>query len=146
MENTQNPVHMRQSNSTTPQVWKDKGRKQRKNNRSNAPDEKFDNAHFVAQESKEIRNSVPSHMKWQAIWVIKTGETLTAKRHTRVIINQNMEDDDVTSVNHVTIIEETKEESSIENDAEDALPTLKKVCKLQWRLILVAPKILNQFV
>ena len=34
-----------------------------------------------------------------------------------------MEDDDVTAVNHVTIIEETKEESSIEEDAKDALPT-----------------------
>ena len=37
-----------------------------------------------------------------------------------------MEDDDVTSVNHVTIIEETKEQSSIENDAEDALPTFEE--------------------
>ena len=37
-----------------------------------------------------------------------------------------MEDDDVTSVNHVTIIEETKEESSIEDDAEDALPTFEE--------------------
>ena len=62
-------------------------------------------------------------MKRQAIWVIKNGETLTAKRHTRVITNQNMEDDDVTAVNHVTIIEETKGDSSIEEDAEDAPPT-----------------------
>ena len=44
----------------------------------------------------------------------------------RVITNQNMEDDDVTSVNHVTIIEETKGESSIEEDAEDASPTFEE--------------------
>ena len=37
-----------------------------------------------------------------------------------------MEDDDVTSVNHVTIIEETKGESSIEEDAEDASPTFEE--------------------
>ena len=61
-------------------------------------------------------------MKRHAIWLIKNEETLTAKRHTRVITNQNMEDDDVTSVNHVTIIEETKGDSSIEEDAEDAPP------------------------
>ena len=65
-------------------------------------------------------------MKRQAIWVIKNGETLTAKRHTRVITNQNMEDDDVTAVNHVTIIEETKGESSIEEDAEDTPPTFEE--------------------
>ena len=51
---------------------------------------------------------------------------MTAKRHTRVITNQNMEDDDVTVVNHVTIIEETKEESSIEEDVEDAPPTFEE--------------------
>ena len=65
-------------------------------------------------------------MKQQAILVIKSGETLTAKRHMRVITNQNMEDDDVTAVNHVTIIEETKEESSIEEDVEDAPPTFEE--------------------
>ena len=48
---------------------------------------------------------------------------MTAKRHTRVITNQNMEDDDVTSMNHVTIIEETKAESPIE---KDALPTFEE--------------------
>ena len=42
---------------------KNEERKQRENKRSKAPDEKFDNAHFVAQESMEIRNSIPSRMK-----------------------------------------------------------------------------------
>ena len=59
-------------------------------------------------------------MKCKTIWEVNIGEALTAKRRTMVTINQELEDEAVTSVNHITIIEDTKEEPPIKDDTEDA--------------------------
>ena len=49
-------------------------------------------------------------MKCRTIWKVNTREALIAKRCTIVITNQEVEDDVVTSMNHVTIVEDTTEE------------------------------------
>ena len=43
-----------------------------------------------------------------------------------VTTNQKLEDEVITSVNHITIIEDTKEDSSIEDDTEDASPSFEE--------------------
>ena len=59
-------------------------------------------------------------MKCRTIWEVNTGEALTVKRHTMVTTKQELEDEVVTSVNHIPIIEDTKEEPPIKDDTEDA--------------------------
>ena len=65
-------------------------------------------------------------MKCKTIWEVNIGEALTAKRRTMVTINQELEDEAVTSVNHITIIEDTKEEPPIKDDTEDAPPSFEE--------------------
>ena len=65
-------------------------------------------------------------MKCKSIWEVNTREALTAKRHTMVITNQEVEDDVVTSTNHVTIVEDTKEEPSVEDNVKDAPPIFEE--------------------
>ena len=48
---------------------------------------------IVDQDSNEIRNSIPSHMKRRTIWEVNTGEALIVKRRTMVTTNQEVEDD-----------------------------------------------------
>ena len=55
-------------------------------------------------------------MKRRTIWEVNTGEALIVKRCTMVNTNQELEDEVVTSVNHITIIEDTKEDTSIEDE------------------------------
>ena len=54
---------------------------------------------------------------------MNTGEAL---RRTMVTTNQELEDEVFTSVNHITIIEDIKEEPPIEDNAEDAPPTFEE--------------------
>ena len=65
-------------------------------------------------------------MKCKSIWEVNTREALTAKRRTMVITNQEVEDDVVTSTNHVTIVIDTKEEPRIEDNVEDAPPRFEE--------------------
>ena len=65
-------------------------------------------------------------MKRRTIWEVNTGEALTIKRRTMVTTKQELEDEVVTSVNHITIIEDTKEEPPIEDDTEDAPPSFEE--------------------
>ena len=65
-------------------------------------------------------------MKRRTIWEVNTGEALIVKRCTMVNTNQELEDEVVTSVNHIKIIEDTKEDSSIEDYTEDALPSFEE--------------------
>ena len=84
---------------------------------------------IMDQDSNEVRSSVPSRMKCRSIWEVNTGEALTAKRRTTVSTKQKVEDEVVASVNHITITEVTKEESPIEDNAEDASPTFEEGIK-----------------
>ena len=65
-------------------------------------------------------------MKRRTIWEVNTGEALTAKKRTMVSTKQKVEDEVVALVNHITITEVAKEESPIEDDAEDAPPTFEE--------------------
>ena len=65
-------------------------------------------------------------MKCKSIWEVNTREALTAKRCTMVITNQEVKDDVVTSTNHVTIVEDTKEEPLVEDNVEDAPPIFEE--------------------
>ena len=75
---------------------------------------------IVDQDSNEIRSSIPSCMKRITIWEVNTGKALTVKKCTMVTTNQELENEAITSVNHITIIEDTKEEPPIKDDTEDA--------------------------
>lgn len=67
-------------------------------------------------------------MKRKSIWKVNAGEALTEKKnYTMVSIKQEVEDEVAASVNHITITKETKEEFSIEDNAEDAPPTFEGV-------------------
>ena len=65
-------------------------------------------------------------MKRRTIWEVNTGEALIVKRCTMVNTNQELEDEVVTSINHITIIEDTKEDTSIEDDTKDASPSFEE--------------------
>ena len=65
-------------------------------------------------------------MKCRTIWKVNTREALIAKRCTIVITNQEVEDDVVTSMNHVTIVEDTTEEPPIQDNVKDAPPIFEK--------------------
>ena len=86
----------------------------------------LDNTLIFGQDSNEIQSSIPSHMKRKSIWEVNIREVLIVKRHTMVITNQEIEDDVVTSMDHVTIVEDTKEEPPIEDNVEDAPPTFEE--------------------
>ena len=65
-------------------------------------------------------------MKRRTIWEVNTGEALTVKRHTMVTTKQELKDEVVTSVNHITISEDMKEEPHIEDDTQDAPPSFEE--------------------
>ena len=70
-------------------------------------------------------------MKCKSIWEVNTREVLTAKRRTMVITNQEVEDDVVTSTNHVTIVIDTKRSPVLKTMLRMLHPDLKKAYKLQ---------------
>ena len=59
-------------------------------------------------------------MKRITIWEVNTGKALTVKKCTMVTTNQELENEAITSINHITIIEDMKEEPPIKDDIEDA--------------------------
>ena len=75
--------------------------------------------------SKEVHSKIPSQMRRQSKWVVTTGETLKAKKHTIVMTKQtsfpeeeNLEEIEIFSSNHVSVNE--VDAKSQEEDAEEA--------------------------
>ena len=67
-----------------------------------------------------------SRMKCRTIWKVNTRKALTMKRRMMVITNQEVKDDVVTSMNHVIIIKDTKEEPPFGDNIKDAPPVFEE--------------------
>nr|POE61603.1 hypothetical protein CFP56_56647 [Quercus suber] len=85
-----------------------------------------DDTLLMDQDSNKVRSPIPSRMKRRSIWEVNTGEALTAKKRTMVSTKWKVEDEVVALVNHIIITKVIKEESPIEDDAEDAPPTFEE--------------------
>ena len=116
----------RLSYATSSQLSKDEKLRQKQSKMSNFFHRDVDDTLIMDQDSNEVRSSIPSRMKRRSSQEVNTKEALTAKRHTMVSTKQKVEDEVVASVNHITITKVTKEESLIEDDAEDAPPTFEE--------------------
>ena len=123
---TQSSALTRLSYTTSSQLSKDEKLRQKQNKMSNFLHRYVDNTLLMDQDSNEVRNSIPSRMKRRSIWEVNTREALTAKKCTMVSTKQKVEDEVAASVNHITIIEDTKEDSPIEDYVEDAPPTFEE--------------------
>ena len=123
---TRSSTLTRLSYATSSQLSKDEKLRKNQSKMSNFFHRDVYDTLVMDQDSNEVRSSIPSSMKCRSIWEVNTGEALTAKRHTMVSTKQKVEDEVVALVNHITITEVTKEESPIEDDVEDALPTFEK--------------------
>nr|POE98007.1 hypothetical protein CFP56_42491 [Quercus suber] len=89
-------------------------------------DRDVDDTLLMDQDSNKVRSPIPSRMKRRSIWEVNTGEALTAKKRTMVSTKWKVEDEVVALVNHIIITKVIKEESPIEDDAEDAPPTFEE--------------------
>ena len=123
---TQGSILTRLSHSTPSQLLKDVKIRQKQSKMSNFHSRDLDNTLIFYQDSNEIQNSIPSRMKRKSIWEVNTREALIAKKHTMVITKQEIEDDVVTSMNHVTIVEDSKEKPPIGDNIEDAPPIFEE--------------------
>ena len=86
----------------------------------------IDDTLLMDQDSNKVRRSIPSCMNHRSIWKVNTREALIMKKLTMVSIKQEVEDKVFASVNHITIIEDIKEEPPIKDNAEDAPPTFEE--------------------
>jgi hypothetical protein len=89
----------------------------------------LDHQSSLMGDSKVLHSKIPSHMKRQCEWVVSAKETLKGKTRTIVITNPSNEEkkDEIICLtsNHITIEEDDNDELVVEEDVEEAPPSLE---------------------